>query len=40
MQGSAFSDHEWAEIEPTLDEDDAEIPHEQIVAEFRAKFPG
>lgn len=38
-QDSAFTDEEWAEIEPTLDEDNAEIPHEQVVAELRAKFP-
>jgi hypothetical protein len=31
---------EWAAIEPTLDQDDKEIPHEQVVAEFRAKYPG
>ena len=39
-KGSVFTDEDWAEIEPTLDEDDAEIPHERIVAEFRAKYPG
>jgi hypothetical protein len=38
--GSLFTDEEWAAIEPTLDEDDAEIPHEQVVAEMQSKLPG
>jgi hypothetical protein len=38
--GSAFSDEEWAQIEATMDNDGTTIPHEQIVAEVRAKFPG
>lgn len=38
-QTSVFTDEEWAEIAQTLEEDDAEIPHEQVVAEIRAKFP-
>jgi hypothetical protein len=36
--GSLLTDEEWAEIEPTLDDDQAEIPHAQIVAEMRAKY--
>jgi hypothetical protein len=36
--GSLLTDEEWAEIEPTLDEDQAEIPHAQVVAEMRAKY--
>jgi hypothetical protein len=39
-QGSAFTDEEWAKFEPTLDEDNEEIPHEQVAAELRAKYPG
>ncbi len=39
-EGSVFTDEEWAAIAPTLNEDDEEIPHEQVVAEMRAKFPG
>ncbi|MGD9967084.1 MAG: hypothetical protein AB7T59_11225 [Hyphomonadaceae bacterium] len=39
-KASAFTDDEWAEIEPTLDDDKEEIPHAQVVAELRAKFPG
>lgn len=35
--GSVFTAEEWAAIEPTLDEDDEEIPHEQIVAEMNAR---
>ena len=35
---SVLTDEEWAEIEPTLDDDQAEIPHEQVVAEMRAKY--
>lgn len=35
--GSLFSDEDWAAIRPTLDEDGEEIPHEQVVAELRAK---
>lgn len=35
---SLLSDEEWAEIEPTLDEDQEEISHEQVAAEMRAKF--
>lgn len=38
-EGSVLTDEQWAEIEPTLDEDQEEIPHEKIVAEFGAK-PG
>ena len=38
-QRSFFTDEEWAEIEPTLYEDEEEIPHAQVVAEMRAKFP-
>jgi hypothetical protein len=37
--GSLLSDEEWAEIEKTLDDDREKIPHEKIVAEFRAKYP-
>ncbi|MEJ0060563.1 MAG: hypothetical protein WDM79_13750 [Terricaulis sp.] len=37
---SLFTDEEWADILPTLDEDREEIPHEQIVAEFQTKSPG
>jgi hypothetical protein len=37
--GSLFTAEEWAEIEPTLDEDDEEIPHDQVFAKLRAKFP-
>jgi hypothetical protein len=36
---SLLTDEQWSEIEPTLDEDDQEIPHEQIVTELRAKYP-
>jgi hypothetical protein len=36
--GSLLSDEEWAEIEPTLDEDQEEIPHAQVVAEMRMKY--
>jgi hypothetical protein len=36
--GSLLTDEEWAEIEPTLDEDQDEIPHAQVVAEMRAKY--
>jgi hypothetical protein len=39
-ENGGLSDEEWAAVEPTLDTDAEEIPHEQIVAEFRAKFPG
>ena len=39
-KGSFFTDEEWAEIEQTLDEDEAEIPHEQVVEELRRRFPG
>jgi len=39
-QGSLLTDEEWAAIEPTLDEDQEEIPHDQVFAELRAKFPG
>lgn len=39
-RGSAFTDEQWAEIEKTFDEDEEEIPHEQVFAELRAKFPG
>lgn len=38
--GSAFSDAEWDEIEATMDESGDDIPHEQVIAEFRAKYPG
>jgi|CXWL01.1.fsa_nt_gi hypothetical protein len=37
---SLLTDEEWAAVEPTLDEDREEIPHDQVVAEIRAKFPG
>jgi hypothetical protein len=36
--GSLLTDKEWAEIEPTLDDDQEEIPHHQVVAEMRAKY--
>jgi hypothetical protein len=37
--GSALTDAQWAEIEADLaSEDNAEIPHAQVVAEMRAKF--
>lgn len=36
--GSLFSDEEWAKIRPTLDEDGEESPHQQVVAELRAKY--
>ena len=39
-EGSAFSDAEWDEIEASMDEEGDDIPHEQVVAEFRAKYPG
>jgi hypothetical protein len=39
-EGSAFSDDEWAEIEATMDDSGEDIPHEQVVAEMRARFPG
>lgn len=39
-RGSAFTDEQWAEIELTFDDDREEIPHEQVVAEMRAKYPG
>lgn len=35
-----LTDEEWAEIEATLDDDRQEIPHAQVVAEMRAKYPG
>ncbi len=35
---SFFTDEEWAEIEPTLHEDEEEIPHAQVVAEMREKY--
>ena len=35
---SVLTDEEWAKIEPTLDDDQEEIPHAQVVAEMRAKF--
>lgn len=35
--GSVFTDEEWALIAPTLDEDQEEIAHEQVVAEFASK---
>ncbi len=38
-QGSAFTDAEWTEIEATMDDDGDDIPHEQVVAEMRARFP-
>ncbi|MBL8545527.1 MAG: hypothetical protein JNL81_03640 [Hyphomonadaceae bacterium] len=38
--GSALSDEEWAEIEATMDESGETIPHEVVVAEMRAKYPG
>jgi hypothetical protein len=39
-QGSAFTDEEWAEIEASMDESGEDIPHDQVVAEMQAKFPG
>lgn len=36
--GSLLTDDEWAEIEPTLDDDQEEFPHAQVVAEMRAKY--
>ena len=38
--GSVFTDEEWAEIEPTLDEGGAAKPHEEFAAEIRSKYPG
>ena len=38
-RGSAFTHEQWAEIERTFDDDSEEIPHEQVVAEMRAKYP-
>lgn len=38
-RGSALTPEQWAEVESTLDEDDEEIPHEQVFAELRAKYP-
>lgn len=40
QEGSLLTDEEWAQIETTLDEDQEEIPHEEIVAEFQKKYPG
>ena len=37
-EGSLLTDQEWAEIEPTLDDDKGEISHHQVVAEMRAKY--
>jgi hypothetical protein len=37
---SVFTDAEWAAIEASMDESGELIPHAQIVAEMRAKFPG
>ena len=39
-RASLLTDEEWAAIEPTLDDDREDIPHKQVVAEIRAKFPG
>lgn len=39
-EGSVFTDNEWAEIEATMRDDGETIPHEQVVAEIRTKFPG
>jgi hypothetical protein len=39
-EGSFFTDEEWAEIEGTMEEDGETIPHEQVIAEMRAKSPG
>jgi hypothetical protein len=37
---SLLTDEQWAEVEAALaDEDEAEIPHEQVFAELRAKYP-
>lgn len=36
--GSLLTDEEWAEIEATLDDDQEDIPHAQVVAEMRAKY--
>jgi hypothetical protein len=37
---SVFSDDEWAAIEASMEEGGELIPHEQVVAEMRSKFPG
>jgi hypothetical protein len=38
-RGSVLTDEQWAEIEPTLDDDDEEIPHEKVMADIRAQHP-
>lgn len=36
---SLLTDEQWAEVEAALaDEDEPAIPHEQVVAEMRAKY--
>ena len=37
-EGSLLTDEEWAAIEPTLDEDQEEIPHAEIVKELRVSW--
>lgn len=37
---SVFTDEEWADIEPTLDEGGPTKPHEEFAAEIRSKYPG
>jgi hypothetical protein len=38
---SVFTDAEWAQIEATMDTDAGEgVPHEQLVADMRLRFPG
>jgi hypothetical protein len=39
-EGSMFSDDEWAVIEASMADDGETVPHEQVVAEIRAKYPG
>ncbi|MCR6646457.1 MAG: hypothetical protein NVV62_19045 [Terricaulis sp.] len=38
--GSVFTDEEWADIEPTLDEGGPTMSHEEFAAEIRSKYPG
>jgi len=39
--GSLLTDEQWSAVEAELANEGAEeIPHEQVVAEMRAKFPG
>ncbi len=38
-EDSLLTDEQWAEVEAELaNEDDAEIPHAQVVREMRAKY--